>query len=216
MTHPTSRSPTLWMAGLGIVSGVLSDLSLSLRVPHPLGLLDAPIYPGLIFGLAIALGLYLFGRTSLWGALVALLITAIAWIAAFRGCILVYDALAIDPTAGYQPLPLDESGSIDRSAALRLKDTAASNLFALIAGLIAGGAIGAGGTALGAAIVGPSRRPDAWLITMIVGAVCAVALFAIDTLIGAPPGYEFLALFVIWQATVAASVGYGIAGTGRT
>lgn len=216
MTLLTSRAPALWMAGLGVISGVLSDLSLSLRVPHPLGLIEAPIYPGLIFGFAIALGLYLFGKTGLWGALLALLITVIAWVAAFRGCILIYDAFAVDLTADYSSSPLEENGSIDREAALRIKDAAGSNLFALTAGLIAGGAIGAGGTALGAAIVVPSRRPDAWLLAMFVGAVCAVALFAIDTLIGAPPGYEFLALFVIWQAAVAASVGYSIAGSGNT
>lgn len=211
MTLLTTRSPALWMAGLGVISGVLSDLSLSLRVPHPLGLLDAPIYPGLIFGLAIALGVYLFGKTGLWGALLVLLITAIAWVAAFRGCILIYDALAIDSTVVYEPPPLDEDGSIDREATLRLKDAAGANLFALTAGLLVGGAIGAGGTALGAAIVAPARRPDAWLLTMCVGAICAAALFAVDGLIGAPPGYEFLALFVVWQAAVAASVGYGIA-----
>ena len=216
MTLLTARSAALWMAGMGVISGVLSDLSLSLSVPHPLGLLDAPIYPGLIFGLAIALGLYLLGKAGLPGALLALLITVIAWVAAFHGCILIYDALAIDPTAGYQPRPLDESGSIDREAALRLRDAVGSNLFALTASLIAGGAIGAGGTALGAAIVAPAGRSYAWLLTTFVGAVCAVALFAIDTLIGAPPGYEFLALFVVWQAAVAASVGYGIAGSGNT
>lgn len=206
----TSRWPALWMAGMGVISGIVSDLSLSLRVPHPLGQLDAPIYPGLIFGLVIALGIFLFGRTRIWGALIAFFVTVVAWIAAFKGCVVIYDGLALEPAIDYARLPLESDGSVDRESALRLKETARSNLFALVAAVIAGGAIGAGGTALGAAIAAPARRPDSWLLTTLVGAVSAIALFAVDSLIGAPPGYEFLALFVIWQAAVAASVGYNL------
>ncbi len=212
MARLTTRVPSLWMAGFGIVSGVASDLSLSLPVPDLLERVGAPVYPGLLFGLAVAAGVYLFAGASWARALFVLVFTALAWVAAFRGCAAIYEALAADWLAaqGMTP-PLATDGSIDSTEALRLKDALKSNLIPLLASLMAAGAIGAGGTALGAALAVPAlRHPIAWLSTTSIGALCALGLFVGDALIGSPPGLEFTGLFVIWQALVAATIGYGL------
>ena len=211
MARLTTRVPSLWMAGFGILSGLLSDVSLALPVPPPLDLIGAPLYPGLLFGLAIAAGVYLFGGASWWRALLVLALTLIAWIAAFRGCVAIYEALAADWLVAQGAAPIAPNRSIDPAEALRLKDALKSNLIPLIASLMAAGAIGAGGTALGAAFVVPAlRHPIAWLSTASIGALCALGLFLGDALIGSPPGLEFTGLFVIWQALVAATIGYGL------
>ena len=211
MARLTTHAPSLWMAGFGIVSGLLSDMSLSLPLPGVLGLIEAPIYPGLMFGLAIAAGAYLFGGASWWRAGLVLALTLIAWIAAFRGSVMIYEALAADWIAGQGAAPFSSGGPIDPAEALRLKDALKANLLPLIASLMAGGAIGAGGTALGAAIVVPRlRHPIAWLSTASIGALCALGLFLGDALLGSLPGLEFTGLFVVWQALVAASIGYGM------
>lgn len=211
MARLTTRIPSLWMAGFGIVSGLLSDVSLALPLPGVLALAEAPIYPGLCFGLAIAAGAYLFGGASAWRALLVLVLTLIAWIAAFHGSVFLYEALAADWLITQDMAPFAPGGSMDPAEALRLKDALKGNLVPLIASLMVGGAIGAGGTALGAAAaVRRLRHPIAWLSTASIGALCALGLFLGDALIGSPPGLEFTALFVTWQALVAASIGYGM------
>ncbi len=50
-----------------------------------------PVYPGPLFGLVIAFGLYRWGKASWWAAVLALVVTLGAWIVAVRGFHIVTD-----------------------------------------------------------------------------------------------------------------------------
>ncbi len=79
----------MWFAGLGALSGLLS--AIGLEAIENIKLLGVAIYPGLLFGLVIAFGLYRWGKASWWAALLALAITVAAWIAAVRGFHVITD-----------------------------------------------------------------------------------------------------------------------------
>ena len=136
-------------------------------------MLGVPVYPGPLFGLVIAFGLYRWGKVSWWAAVLALVVTLGAWIAAVRGFHIV-------------------------------TDDAARNIY--LGGLVAG-AIDAAGTMLGGAITLPSLRrlPD-WLLTVGVGAVAGLLVGPAARM----PDDSFLPLFLVWQAAVAACIGYAL------
>ena len=81
-----------WLAGLGIISGLLS--SYPPDVADKVRVLDVPVYQGILFGAVIGIGLIRWGKSGLGGALVALLVTTASWIAAMRGFQLVTDDVA--------------------------------------------------------------------------------------------------------------------------
>lgn len=87
MTSFKITPPVLWLAGLGLVSGLLS--SFLPNVVEHIKLLGTPVYPGVLFGLVIAFGLHRWGKAPLWAAVLAIVITIIAWAAAVRGFELV-------------------------------------------------------------------------------------------------------------------------------
>ncbi len=105
--------------------------------------------------------------------MLALVVTAAAWIAAMRG----FHAVT---------------------------DDGARNIY--LGGLVAG-AIGAAGTMLGGAITLPALRrlPD-WLLTVGVGAVAGLLVEPAARM----PDDSFLLLFLVWQAAVAACIGYAL------
>jgi len=171
MTSLKVSPPVLWIAGLGALSGLLSSLE-----PEALKhfkALGVPIYPGPLFGLVIAFGVYRWGKASWWAAILVLVVTVAAWIAAVRGF-------------------------------LGVTDNATSNIY--LGGFVAG-AIGAAGTMLGGAIIIPVLRgsPD-WLLTIGVGAVAGLLIVPAERM---PEDYLLL-LFVVWQAAVAACIGYAL------
>ena len=92
MTYPKVSPPVLWLAGLGALSGLLSGL-VGPAVEH-IKVLGVPVYPGPLFGLVIAFGVYRWGKTSWWVAVLALVVTVGAWIAAVRGFHIVTDNAA--------------------------------------------------------------------------------------------------------------------------
>lgn len=81
--------PVLWLAGLGIVSGLLS--AYPPEIAEKFTVLDVTVYQGLVFGLVIGFGIFRWGSASWAGALLAFLVTIAAWIAAVRGFHLVTD-----------------------------------------------------------------------------------------------------------------------------
>ncbi len=171
MTSFKVSPPVLWLSGLGLISGLLS--SIGIEAAEHVKVLGVPIYPSPLFGLVIAFGVYRWGKASWWAAVLALVVTAAAWIEAMRG----FHAVT---------------------------DDGARNIY--LGGLVAG-AIGAAGTMLGGAITLPALRrlPD-WLLTIGVGAVAGL-------LVGPNPRMadaSFLLLFLVWQAAVAACIGYAL------
>ncbi len=75
--------PVLWLSGLGLISGLLSGNAP--EAAERVTALGVPIYPGMLFGLVIAFGVYRWGKASWWAAVLALVIMVAAWIAAVRG-----------------------------------------------------------------------------------------------------------------------------------
>ena len=171
MTSLKVSPPVFWLAGLGALSGLLSSIAPE-AVEH-IKILGVPVYPGSLFGLVIAFGVYRWGKASWWVAVLALVVTLAAWIAAMRG----FYAVTGDAT---------------------------SNIY--LGGLVAG-AIGAAGTMLGGAITLPAlRRLPEWLLTVGVGAVAGLLVGFDERILGA----SFLPLFLVWQAAVAACIGYAL------
>lgn len=208
MSQVARLQPWLMMGGLGIVSGILSDLSLSLSPPFPFSYWNAPLYPGLIFGFAVGMGLHNWAGVSWWRALLALLISTAAWLVAFEACLVIYDWLATKLGGQQVPMPYGGETPLSPEAALRLKDSANAAQILLPVSVFFAGAIGAGGTALGAAMASPIIRDcTAWFSITLVGGFCGVVLYGLDKSIGTPAGYEFLTLFVVWQAVVSATIG---------
>ncbi len=82
--------PAIWMAALGVLSGTLS----SYELPYMDGMeiLGVNVQQGLLFGPVIAFGLFRWGRALLPVALIAVPITLLAWIAAYKTFIFVTEA----------------------------------------------------------------------------------------------------------------------------
>ena len=83
MTSFKVSPPVLWLSGLGLISGLLT--SIPPAAAERVTVLGVPIHPGALFGLVIAFGIYRWGKASWWAAVLALVFTAAAWIAAMRG-----------------------------------------------------------------------------------------------------------------------------------
>jgi hypothetical protein len=170
------------MAGLGLVSGILSatiGLDVEFAWLRPVGMvffLDAgPVPIGFFFGLAVALGLWM--STGSWWTLAVLPVTTMyAWSAAIQ-------------------------------VAIRLQRTADDDPH-LIAASLAAGAVGAGITHLGCAIFAPElRRPLRVAATCAVGALAGMLLF-----MGQRKMLDDRLLFLIWQPAVAFAIGLGLRG----
>lgn len=79
----------LRFAVLGALSGVICSIENDLA--EKFRLLDVPVYHGLVFGLAIGIGLFWLGKAPWFAAGLAMIFTLIAWIAAFRSFLAITD-----------------------------------------------------------------------------------------------------------------------------
>jgi hypothetical protein len=172
--------PAVTLAGLGLVSGILSatiGFDLELTWLRPVGMvffLDAgPVPTGFFFGLAVALGLWMITGKG-WALPVLPVITMYAWSAAIQ-------------------------------VAIRLQRTADDDPH-LIAASLAAGAVGAGITHLGCAIFAPElRRPLRIAATCAVGALAGMLFF-----MGQRKMIDDRLLFLVWQPAVALCIGLGL------
>ena len=86
----TQKHPAvLWFAILGALSGVICSFDNDLA--GGFYLLDVPVYHGLVFGLAIGIGLFWLGKAPWFAAGLAMITTLVAWIAAFRSFLAITD-----------------------------------------------------------------------------------------------------------------------------
>jgi hypothetical protein len=173
--------PAVVMAGLGLVSGLLSAWWFTLdyqpqflRPVADLFLLDTgPMPIGVFFALVIAVAMTRWARPS-WAAVIGFLVTMYAWSFA------VHTAIRLQRNRDDDP-----------------------HLFA--AGLCAG-ALGAGLTHLGVALfVRELRAPARIALTCAVGAVAGLLLY-----LGQRKVIDERLLFVIWQPAVAFCIGRGL------
>lgn len=174
--------PDVSMAGLGLISGILSatigfDLELSwLKPVAALFFLDAgPLPIGIFFAAVVAFGLWTWTGKG-WALPVLLVTTIYAWSAAIQ-------------------------------VAIRLQRTADDDPH-LIAASLGAGAVGAGLTHLGCALFSPElRRPARIAVTCAVGALAGMFLF-----LGQRKFLDERLLYVVWQPAVAFCIGMGLAG----
>jgi hypothetical protein len=174
--------PALTLAGLGLLSGILSatigyDLELAWLKPiAPIFFLDAgPMPIGFFFGAAIAIGLWLWTGTA-WTVPVLLVTTMYAWSAAIQ-------------------------------VAIRLQRNAGDSLH-LIAASLGAGAVGAGLTHIGCALFAPGlRAPMRIAATCLVGAAAGMLFY-----LGERKFIDERLLYAVWQPAVAFCIGLGLAG----
>ena len=175
------------------------------------------VYPGLWFGLSLAILFVWKLRVSLQSAAVLILSVQVAW----QLAMMVHDAAGKDihrtqnaPQAGIEwitPAHAQTGGTDTQEPALDAQDPASAEMagaleipqstLAQFVPVVLAGAIGAFGTWLGSVFC--YRRLltlDAAIVTTIVGAACGTLLLADIVLL----------LFVGWQAAVAASIARGI------
>lgn len=171
MKIPGFRRRIAWLAGLGVISGLASTYAP--ETAEKFMILEVPLFQGLVFGLVIGFGLYRWGNASRVSALLALVVTIVAWIAAVRGFFWITD---------------------DGQTSLYL-------------GALVAGAIGAAGTILGGALTHKRLRdPISWILTVGVGAIAGLLVVPEARSVE----QDFLLLFVVWQAAVAACIGYAL------
>lgn len=134
-------SPTLWLACLGALSGLLSSLQ------HPLlevvKIFDVAIFPGVLFGLVIGGGVGFFGKTGWRRAVIALVLTVASWVVATLASWVMGTLVYMSTTENVQVF--------------------------LCAGAFLAGAIGAAGTYAAAALALPELRRTKYMALTIAG-----------------------------------------------
>jgi hypothetical protein len=177
--------PDITMAGLGLMSGILSatvgqDLEIGwLKPVAPIFFLDVgPMPVGFFFGAAVAFGIWRWTR-NLWSVPVLLVTTMYAWSAAIQ-------------------------------VAIRLQRNADDDPH-LIAASLGAGAIGAGLTHAGCALFSRElRRPMRIAVTCGVGALVGMLFY-----LGQRKFIDERLLYVVWQPAVAFCIGMALAGKNR-
>jgi hypothetical protein len=174
----------LFLAALAVGSALLTNFVTYLPNTDNFPMLgNAPLLPGIYFGLVICLGVYLWEERRLLELLVVLVGVAIAWILAYRTAISVHDFLNQFRDGDSSKLPY---------------------IFA-ITGLVAG-LVGSLVTVIAVSLAAPDfREHNDWLRTIALGTVAGAL-----THFGDAPPASFLPLFIVWQAAVAASIAYGL------
>ena len=177
----------LFLAALAVVSALVSNFFP--YVPNTdnfptLG--GAPLLPGIYFGLVLCLGVFLWEKKGPLELAVVLVGVIIAWILAWRTALSVHDFL-------------------NQFHAGEIPDSRKFPYIFAIAGMLSG-LVGSLGTVIAVSLVSPDFREHSdWLRTIALGTVAGALLH-----FGDAPNGTFLPLFIVWQAAVAASVGYGL------
>lgn len=199
MPRPPPKARALLIAaGIGALTGLISSL------PSPLPDLRlgdseivisterAPLHAGIAFGAGVALILWLWVTRDLGKCLLAFALTLLGWIAAINTAHDVMSFIASSELFG------TEEGAKESRQTL-----------GLLLGLPAAGAVGAGLTAFGAGIAAPAiRRPPAWALIVLVGTLFGLMMY---------PASWFdttAAMYVPWQAAVAAAIAHGLTAKG--
>jgi hypothetical protein len=193
---PPRARAVLIMAGVGLVTGLISSLPSplpDLRLEDPELLINAegiPLHAGIAFGAAMGLILWLWTNRDLGKCLLAMALTLMGWLAAVNTANDVMTMVVGSELFGTMP---------GAKASREMVGW-------VMAGLI-GGAVGAGLTAFGAGVAAQAiRRWQAWGLIVGIGAVYGILLYPTANL------DQVALLFVPWQAAVAASIAYTIAG----
>jgi hypothetical protein len=193
---PPRARAVLIMAGVGFLTGLISSLPSplpDLRLEDPELLINAegiPLHAGIAFGAGMALMLWLWANRDLGKCLLAMALTLMGWLAAVNTA---NDVMTM--VVGSELF-----GTVPGAKASR------EMVGWVLAGAI-GGAVGAGLTAFGAGVPAQAiRRPQAWGLIVGIGALYGILLYPAADL------NQVALLFVPWQAAVASSIAYAVAG----
>jgi hypothetical protein len=224
LARPSQRRSILVFAALGVLTGVLSYLAGKyagaevLRFSFwPFGQRTgaAPILPGVMFGLLVAACCRAFGSRDRLLLVVAVLMTSAAWIVAWDLTVKADSRLGNyhELSDLFATLSGPEQGP-DVAPRVDVPAVRGSMEKLPFAGAISfglGGLVGGSGTCLAVALAHPRfRRREscvgAWLLTLLV----ATALGAIEPLYDLMGEAGLLALFVLWQSGVIASIAHAL------
>jgi hypothetical protein len=158
------------LAGLALLSGLLSDLTLGWLDP------PYPALPGVWFGLVLVAGTALWATSRKLALFAVFVTTNLGWWGGFQASVFLYPYVQ-----DFSVLPAVLSG-------------------------MAGGLIGSALTVSGIADACPGFRTRTnWTRTLAVGSLAGILLEGIDIGSGSA-----LPLLLVWQAAVAASIGWGL------
>ena len=197
-TPPARARAVAVMAAIGALTGLISSLPSPLpdvRLENPEILINAkgiPLHAGIVFGLGIAVMLWLWANRDVGKCLLAMALILMGWLAAVNTANDVMSALV-----GSELFGTVEGAKANREV-----------LGWVLAGLV-GGAIGAGLTAFGAGVAAQSiRRPEAWSLIVVTGTLLGLLLYPAANV-------DFIALlYVPWQAAVSGAIAYGLTRPG--
>jgi hypothetical protein len=184
------RRDILVFAALGIISGILSFVSARYIdfyhfsfFPTAAYRASAPILPGIIFGLLVAGCARHFAGKDRLSLLLAVLLTAAAWILAFD--------LASQADFSFGPQVTSEARG------------------AIACGI--GGLVGGLGTCIAVALANPRfRRLKPWLLTVLIATFFGAIERVYELFSGLFDDAALFALFVAWQTAVIASIARGL------
>jgi hypothetical protein len=167
-----------------------------------------PILPGLCFGLVLSMGVFFWTTRRKSDLFTVLVITTVAWILAFQTARHIYELIDSELGRIQKQVALDSGSSL--VAGLQV-----NYIFALCGAF--GGLVGSFVTGAGISFV--SREFYArgnWARTILIGMVTGTLLeFAVSPAMSLRQGLpihvgSLLPLFLVWQTSVAASIGYGL------
>jgi hypothetical protein len=191
---PSRNRAMAIMAALGVTTALISSLPSPLpdiRLSDPDVLINAravPLHAGIVFGAMIAGVLWLWVNRDPTKCFLAMMLTLAGWLAAVN--------TANDVINTIQGSSL--FGTAEGAKAYR-------EVLGWMTGGLLGGAVGAGLTAFGTGIAAiPIRRPEAWMLIVMVGAIAGLLLYPAALL------DSIILMFVPWQAAVAAAIAFGL------
>jgi hypothetical protein len=191
---PSRTRAMATMGALGVATALISSLPSPLpdiRLSDPDVLINAravPLHAGIAFGVMIAGVLWLWVNRDPTKCFLAMMLTLAGWLAAVN--------TANDVINTIQASSL--FGTAEGAKAYR-------EVLGWMTGGLLGGAVGAGLTAFGTGIAAiPIRRPEAWMLIVMVGAIAGLLLYPAALL------DSIILMFVPWQAAVATAIAFGL------
>jgi hypothetical protein len=198
-----ASAPTraLILALFATVSAILSNFAGMLWV-HPLVFLNTPLLPGIYFGMVLGLAIWFWVSRSAWKILIVLLSTVIAWVAAFlaakNAAVGIHQMLKEIAAPG-------EPGEFPRVIFPQI------NFMYAVSGVL-GGLVGSATLTFALSLVCKEFGAfENWARVVMPGTALGVLLELMAKDDKLPVHIDsILPLFLAWQVTVAAVIGYCI------
>jgi hypothetical protein len=204
LSKPSARQRAVVLSLLAIISALLSTYAE--LDPWNISIVwGKPILPGVYFGLVMSFGVLCWVTSSKFEIFTVFIVTVVAWLLAQETAQRVHDSLIefIGPREAVAPTNGDISAYSE------------PNFVMAFSGGV-GGLVGAAVTVYGVSLAHTQfRNIHNWCRSILIGGFAGVLLeLAAPVSEHSSPIHfgSFLPLFLVWQLSVAASVGYGLGG----